>query len=98
MTHDFPDDRGSDPGSFDEFLARFLGARGPVRRVDLSKLMSVEAQEVADAAVRRALEAGGADVDTVHLLWSLLRHQPTRELMGRTDANTDQLTAVIDQA
>jgi ATP-dependent Clp protease ATP-binding subunit ClpC len=98
MTHDFPDDRGSDPGSFEEFLARFLGARGPVRRVDLSKLMSAEAQEVADAAVRRALEAGGADVDTVHLLWSLLRHQPTRELVGRTDANTDQLTAVIDQA
>ena len=98
MTHDLPEDRGDDPGSFDEFLARFLGARGPVRRVDLSKLMSAEAQQVADVAVRRALESGGADVDTVHLLWALLRYQPTRDLVGRTDANPDQLTEVIDQA
>ncbi|WP_017569796.1 ATP-dependent Clp protease ATP-binding subunit [Nocardiopsis halotolerans] len=98
MTHDFPDDRGSDPGSFDEFLARFLGARGPVRRVDLSKLMSSEAQQVADSAVRRALESGGADVDTVHLLWSLLRHPPTRELVQRTGSDPQQIIDVIDQA
>lgn len=98
MTHDLPDDRGSDPGSFDEFLARFLGARGPVRRVDLSKLMSPEAQQVADAAVRRALETGGADVDTVHLLWALLRYPPTRDLVQRSGSDAQQIIDVIDQA
>ncbi|WP_444963472.1 ATP-dependent Clp protease ATP-binding subunit [Nocardiopsis sp. M1B1] len=98
MTHDLPDDRGSDPGSFDEFLARFLGARGPVRRVDLSKLMSPEAQQVADAAVRRALEAGSADVDTVHLLWALLRYPPTREMVQNSGSDTQQIIDVIDQA
>ncbi|WP_159942376.1 MULTISPECIES: ATP-dependent Clp protease ATP-binding subunit [unclassified Nocardiopsis] len=98
MTHDFPEDRGGDPGSFDEFLARFLGARGPVRRVDLSKLMSPEAQQVADASVRSALETGGADVDSVHLLWSLLRHPPTRELVERTGSGAQQVVDVIDQA
>ncbi|WP_150244168.1 ATP-dependent Clp protease ATP-binding subunit [Nocardiopsis quinghaiensis] len=98
MTHDFPEDRGSDPGSFDEFLARFLGARGPIRRVDLSKLMSPEAQQVADAAVRSALETGGADVDTIHLLWSLLRHPPTRELLEHTGSDTRQIIDIIDQA
>ncbi|MCP3011693.1 ATP-dependent Clp protease ATP-binding subunit [Nocardiopsis dassonvillei] len=98
MTHDLPDDRGSDPGSFDEFLARFLGARGPVRRVDLSKLMSPEAQQVADAAVRRALEAGSADVDAVHLLWSLLRYPPTREMVQSSGSDAQPVIDVIDQA
>ena len=98
MTHDFPENQGNDPGSFDEFLARFLGARGPVRRVDLSKLMSSEAQQVADAAVRRSLEIGGADVDSVHLLWALLRYPPTQELLQRTDADVKQLEEVIDRA
>ena len=98
MTNDFPENQGNDPGSFDEFLARFLGARGPVRRVDLSKLMSSEAQQVADAAVRRSLETGGADVDSIHLLWALLHYPPTRELLQRTDADTSQLEEVIDRA
>ena len=98
MTNDFPENQGNDPGSFDEFLARFLGARGPVRRVDLSKLMSSEAQQVADAAVRRSLETGGADVDSIHLLWALLHYPPTRELLQRTDTDTSQLEEVIDRA
>ncbi|GHC87462.1 ATPase AAA [Nocardiopsis terrae] len=99
MSTDFPDGPGGDPGSFDEFLARFLGgSRGPVRRVDLSKLMSPEARQVADAAVRRTLEAGGTDVDSVHLLWSLLRYPPVRELLGRTDADLTPLEDVVDQA
>jgi ATP-dependent Clp protease ATP-binding subunit ClpC len=98
MTPDFPDSHGHEPGSFEEFLARFLGARGPVRRVDLSKLMSAEARQLADAAVRRALENGGADVDTVHLMWALLRYEPTREMVQRTGADLDTLGGVIDHA
>ena len=98
MTHDFPEDHGGDPGSFDEFLARFLGARGPVRHVDLSKLMSPEAQQVTDAAVNTALETGGADVDSVHLLWSLLRYRPTRELVERVSSTSQQILDVVDQA
>ncbi|MFE1169211.1 ATP-dependent Clp protease ATP-binding subunit [Nocardiopsis sp. NPDC058789] len=99
MSTDLPDGPGDDPGSFDEFLARFLsGSRGPVRRVDLSKLMDPEAQRVADSAVRRTLENGGADVDSVHLLWSLLRYPPIRELLGRIDIDLASLEDVVDQA
>ncbi|MFE0265397.1 ATP-dependent Clp protease ATP-binding subunit [Nocardiopsis alba] len=98
MTNDHPEGPGGDPGSFDEFLARFLGARGPVRRVDLSKLMSPEARQIADAAARRALQSGGADIDSVHLLWALLRYPPVRELVERTDADAKPLEDVIDQA
>ncbi|WP_017604370.1 ATP-dependent Clp protease ATP-binding subunit [Nocardiopsis alkaliphila] len=98
MTHDHPEGPGGEPGSFDEFLARFLGARGPVRRVDLSKLMSPEARQVADAAVQRALEGGGADVDSIHLLWALLRYSPTRALLERTGAEAKPVEEVIDQA
>ncbi|GAB3703154.1 ATP-dependent Clp protease ATP-binding subunit [Nocardiopsis oceani] len=99
MSTDFPDGPGGEPGSFDEFLARFLsGSRGPVRRVDLSKLMSPEARQVADAAVRRTLESGGSDVDAIHLLWSLLRYPAVRELLGRTDGDLKPLEDVVDQA
>ncbi|GAB3710856.1 ATP-dependent Clp protease ATP-binding subunit [Nocardiopsis nanhaiensis] len=99
MSTDFPDGPGGEPGSFDEFLARFLsGSRGPVRRVDLSKLMSPEARQVADAAVRRTLESGGSDVDAVHLLWALLRYPAIRELLGRTDGDLKPLEDVVDQA
>ncbi|AFR07979.1 ATP-dependent Clp protease ATP-binding subunit [Nocardiopsis alba] len=98
MTNDHPEGPGGDPGSFDEFLARFLGARGPVRRVDLSKLMSPEARQIADTAARRALQSGGADIDSVHLLWALLRYPPVRELVERTDADAKPLEDVIDQA
>src|SRR5699024_9184811 len=59
---------------------------------------SPEARQVADAAVHRALETGGADVDSVHLLWSLLRYPVTRELIQRTDAQLSKLEEVIDQA
>ena len=94
-----PSGHGGEPGSFDEFLARFLGgSRGPVRRVDLSKLMSPEARQVADAAVRRTLESGGTDVDSVHLLWSLLRYPPVRELLARTEADLAPLENVVGQA
>ncbi len=98
MTNDFPDGPGGEPGSFDEFLARFLGARGPVRRVDLSKLMSPEARQVADAAARRAMENGGADVDSVHLLWALLHYPSTRKLVERAGADAKPLEDVIEQA
>ncbi len=96
MTHDLPDDGDR---SFDEFLARFLGSsRGQVRRVDLSRLMSPEARQVADAAVRRAREDGGADVDSVHLLWALLRYRPARDLVERAAGGAAQLEEVVDQA
>ena len=96
MTTDLPDDGDR---SFDEFLARFLGAsRGRVHRVDLSRLMSPEARQVADGAVRRAVENGGADIDSVHLLWALLHYQPTRDLVERTSGDAGRLEEVIDQA
>ncbi|MFV2196880.1 ATP-dependent Clp protease ATP-binding subunit [Nocardiopsis sp. LOL_012] len=92
------DPSGGEAGSFDEFLSRFFGARGPIHRVDLSKLMSPEAREVTDAAARRALNSGGADVDSAHLLWALLHYEPTRVLVQSTDADVQELTAVIEQA
>ncbi|CAL9392367.1 ATP-dependent Clp protease ATP-binding subunit ClpC [Nocardiopsis dassonvillei] len=95
MTTDLPDDGDR---SFDEMLARFLGSsRGQVRRVDMSKLMSPEARQVSDAAVQRALESGG-DIDSVHLLWALLHHQPTRELVERTADTAGRLAELVDQA
>jgi ATP-dependent Clp protease ATP-binding subunit ClpC len=60
--------------------------------------MSPEARQVADTAVRRTLESGGADVDSVHLLWSLLRYPPVRELLARTDTDLAPLENVVGQA
>ncbi|MDT7650983.1 MAG: ATP-dependent Clp protease ATP-binding subunit ClpC, partial [Pseudonocardiales bacterium] len=63
-----------EPGSFDEeFLARYLGSgaggpRGPVRRIDLTRLMSAGARELVTAAAQEAVDRGDTDLDALHLL------------------------------
>lgn len=60
-----------EPGSFDEFLARYLGSgsgtggsRGAVRRVDFNRLMSAGARELVMAAAQEAMDRGETDLDT----------------------------------
>jgi ATP-dependent Clp protease ATP-binding subunit ClpC len=58
-----------DPGSFDDFLARFLGpgARGPARRIDLTRLMSAGARELVATAVQLAIDRGDPSPPTPHI-------------------------------
>ncbi|MDA8369769.1 MAG: ATP-dependent Clp protease ATP-binding subunit [Nocardiopsaceae bacterium] len=95
MTHDFPDQGGFDPRSFEEFLARFFGPGGPRRsahRVDLARLMDGASREVVSAAIKRAAESDHTDLDAAHLLWALLHYEPARELVARVGADPSELS------
>jgi len=90
-----------DPGSFDEFLARFFGpgpgARGPVRRVDLTRLMSAGARELVAAAAQIAIDRGDSDLDAQHLLLASTQLEPTRQWLGRAGADPDAIARVLDE-
>ena len=90
MTSDFygPEDFGSSP--FDDFLARISGTGGqgrPVRRVDITRLMSAPARELLGTAASHAAERGGRDLDTEQLLWAAASMEPTRTLLSRAGAD-----------
>jgi ATP-dependent Clp protease ATP-binding subunit ClpC len=90
-----------DPGSFDEFLARFFGsgpgARGPVRRVDLTRLMSAGARELVAAAAQLALDRGDTDLDAQHLLLASTQLEPTRQWLTRAGADPDTIARMLDE-
>ncbi|MHA6625100.1 ATP-dependent Clp protease ATP-binding subunit [Pseudonocardia sichuanensis] len=88
-----------DPGSFDEFLARFFGsgARGPVRRVDLTRLMSAGARELVAAAAQLALDRGDTDLDAQHLLLASTQLEPTRQWLARAGADPDTIARMLDE-
>jgi ATP-dependent Clp protease ATP-binding subunit ClpC len=88
-----------DPGSFDEFLARFLGpgARGPARRIDLTRLMSAGARELVATAAQLAIDRGDPDLDAQHLLLASTRLDPTRLWLDRAGVDPDELARMLDE-
>jgi ATP-dependent Clp protease ATP-binding subunit ClpC len=88
-----------DPGSYDEFLARFLGSgpRGPVRRVDLTRLMSAGARELLAMAARQAAERGDPDLDAQHLLLAATLLEPTRQWLAAAGVDPDEIARLLDQ-
>ncbi|HLH58951.1 MAG TPA: Clp protease N-terminal domain-containing protein, partial [Streptosporangiaceae bacterium] len=92
-----PDDFGSSP--FDEFLARFFGSgagQHPVRRIDISQLMTEQTRELVRAAATRATEWGDSDLDTDHLLWAATKEDPTRRLLSAAGADPAAIAREIE--
>jgi len=86
------------PGFDDFFAAAFgPGGSGPTRRVDLSKLLSQQAQRMVSVAASHAGEQGHTELDSLHLLWALAGEEPTATLLQRAGADRDQLRAAIEQ-
>ncbi|SDJ95602.1 ATP-dependent Clp protease ATP-binding subunit ClpC [Actinopolyspora mzabensis] len=91
------------PGSspFDDFLARFLGGQGntprPVQRVDITRLMTHQAQELMAAAARFTAERGGHDLDAHHLLWAASQTETTRSMLERAGADPAAIAQSIEQ-
>ncbi|MCY1139549.1 ATP-dependent Clp protease ATP-binding subunit [Actinoplanes sp. Pm04-4] len=90
------------PGQWDDFFARFFGAADPRRsaRIDITKYMSGDAREVLSGAARRAAELADpdrpvADLDTDHLLWSVLQQEPMKQTVRRAGADPDSLLAAL---
>ncbi|WP_300014076.1 ATP-dependent Clp protease ATP-binding subunit [Pseudonocardia sp.] len=90
-----PDD--SDPD--DDQLARFLGGgpRGPVRRIDLTRLMSAAARELVAAGAQLAMDRGDTDLDALHLLLAATRLEPTRRWLDRAGVTPDSLAQALEQ-
>ncbi|PRW61881.1 ATP-dependent Clp protease ATP-binding subunit [Actinopolyspora mortivallis] len=91
------------PGSspFDDFLARFLGGQGgtprPVQRVDITRLMTHQAQELMATAARFTAERGGHDLDAHHLLWAATQIETTRSMLERAGADPASIAQGIEQ-
>nr|WP_127503453.1 ATP-dependent Clp protease ATP-binding subunit [Actinoplanes solisilvae] len=90
------------PGQWDDFFARFFGAADPRRsaRIDITKYMSGDAREVLSGAARRAAELADpdrpvADLDTDHLLWSVLQQEPMKQTVRRAGADPEALLAAL---
>jgi ATP-dependent Clp protease ATP-binding subunit ClpC len=91
------------PGQWDDLFARFFGAAQPRRsaqRIDITRYMSNDAREALYASARRAAELADAgdvvaDLDTDHLLWGVLQHEPLRAAVRRAGFDPDALLAAL---
>jgi ATP-dependent Clp protease ATP-binding subunit ClpC len=91
------------PGQWDDLFARFFGAAQPRRsaqRIDITRYISNDAREALYASARRAAELADAgdvvaDLDTDHLLWGVLQHEPLRAAVRRAGFDPDALLAAL---
>ena len=70
---------GSDSGSFDEFIARFLQGQHPGRQsspVDINRLLSKRTHDIIANAAKFAVERGQTEVDALHILRVMLSEDP----------------------
>ena len=84
---------GPGSGSFDDFLARYLGGSGPrgAQRIDITALMTDQARGLVGAAARIASERGHTDLDEWHLLAVATQVPPLRALLEGAGADVDTL-------
>ncbi|MEV5538369.1 ATP-dependent Clp protease ATP-binding subunit [Saccharopolyspora shandongensis] len=87
-------------GPFDEYFARFFGADDAApgsRRIDITELMTEQAQQLVSGAARFARDRGQTDLDALHLLWSAAHETPTREQLTQLGVDTDAFAAQIEE-
>ena len=86
---------GSNGGSFDDFIARFLQGQ-PVGRqsspVDINRLLSKRTQEILTKAAKFAVDRGQTEVDALHILRVMLEEDPA--LSGARQARVSGDTQV----
>ncbi|WP_031468510.1 ATP-dependent Clp protease ATP-binding subunit [Sciscionella sediminilitoris] len=90
-------------GSFDDFLARLLGAgvtpgEERVHRVDLTSLMTERAQELLADAAALAVQRGNTDLDALHLALAATRASETADLIKGSGADPAQLAERFEAA
>ncbi len=88
---------GAEPGSFDEFIARYLqGQRAAqsARPIDITRLLSRRTHEVLAEAARFAVDHGHSDVDVLHILRVMTQQEPTAGAIRRAGSDP----AVIGKA
>ncbi|PKW15772.1 ATP-dependent Clp protease ATP-binding subunit [Saccharopolyspora spinosa] len=87
-------------GPFDEYFARFFGADDAApgsRRIDITQLMTEQAQQLLSGAARFARDRGQTDLDALHLLWSAAHETPTREQLAQVGVDVDAFAAQVEE-
>ncbi|MER7012504.1 ATP-dependent Clp protease ATP-binding subunit [Saccharopolyspora sp. NPDC000359] len=87
-------------GPFDEYFARFFGANDAAsgsRRIDISQLLTEQAQQLVSSAARFARDRGQTDLDALHLLWSAAHEEPTRAQLQQVGVDPDAFAAKVEE-
>ncbi|MFR9802484.1 ATP-dependent Clp protease ATP-binding subunit [Pseudonocardia sp. RS010] len=71
--------------------------RGPVHRIDLTRLMSQGAKEIMAAAAQEAIDRGDIDLDATHMLLATTRFEPTRKWLSRAGADPDTVSRALEE-
>ncbi|TFC59303.1 ATP-dependent Clp protease ATP-binding subunit [Cryobacterium sp. TMB1-7] len=91
---------GSDNGSFDEFLARYLqGQRAAQsgRPIEITRLLSRRTHEILVQAAQFAVSHGHAHVDALHLLRVMVEQEPAASAIRRAGGDPAAIAAAADQ-
>jgi ATP-dependent Clp protease ATP-binding subunit ClpC len=94
---------GDSSAAFDSLLSELFDAAGPsaVARpvssggLSLGDLLDPQAHEVVSKAIRAAVEWGGRELDSAHLLWAATQVPPTAEMLGESGVQVDELAAAL---
>ncbi|WP_433873211.1 ATP-dependent Clp protease ATP-binding subunit [Saccharopolyspora sp. CA-218241] len=90
---------GFGSGPFDEYFARFFAGSDAApgsRRIDITDLMTEQAQQLLAEGARFARQRGQNELDALHLLWATTKHPTTSDMLGRAGVNTDELATEIE--
>ncbi|MBE9376570.1 ATP-dependent Clp protease ATP-binding subunit [Saccharopolyspora sp. HNM0983] len=87
-------------GPFDDYFARFFGTDDTSprsRRIDITELMTEQAQQLLGEAVGYARERGQNDLDALHLLWAASNQEPTRRMLNQASVDADSFSKRIEE-
>ncbi|MFS2279834.1 ATP-dependent Clp protease ATP-binding subunit [Microbacterium sp. OR21] len=95
MPNDFND---AGPGSFDEFLARYLaGERNrQARSIDLARFLTARTQQILQRAGRFALERGQTDLDSLHVLRVIVEDDTVAQAIRHIGVDPQVIVAAVD--
>jgi len=91
---------GSNDGSFDEFIARFLQGQRAGRQsspVDINRLLSKRTHEIVTNAAKFAVERGQTEVDALHILRVMLGEDPAAAGARQAGVDPKALINAVDE-
>ncbi|MCW4458480.1 ATP-dependent Clp protease ATP-binding subunit [Microbacterium sp. MPKO10] len=91
---------GSDPRSFDEFVARYIRGQQAAqssRSIDITRLLSRRTHDVLNAAARFAMEHGHSEVDGLHILRVMAEESPAADAIRGAGANPEAIAQAAEQ-
>ncbi len=71
--------------------------RGPMHRIDLSRLMSAGAREIMSGAAQEAMQRGDTDLDAAHILLACARAETTRQWITRAGSDPDVIVRTLEE-